>query len=293
MDPSIEPAQQLLIEKWLKQTLVAMSTIHGAYPSDHFSITVRPYEHHNSWFDLGRSPDQISPVPWGQIRRGNRNQPDEVLLVVNLARSYGDLVNDWTIYHELSHLLIPYRYGARWFTEGLASYYQNLVQARHGLFDEKTMWRKLMSGFERGVNADRYDGHSLSRVSRESLRGTTMRVYWSGVLYWLEIDVALREAGSSLDEALLNLKKHLELQGASGRYSANTIAQLLDTANNTKLFTTRFTRFAASTRMPPYLPIFKKLGIEPSAQDVILKSASLSQVRTAISQPRHAEAFQD
>ena len=57
----------------------------------------------------------------------------------------------WTGYHELAHLLIPYQgWGGAWFSEGLASYYQNILQARVGILTEQQMWQKLYEGFQRG-----------------------------------------------------------------------------------------------------------------------------------------------
>ena len=57
--------------------------------------------------------------------------------MVNPESSMQEITNDWTAFHELSHLLIPYRgHGDLWFSEGLATYYQNIIQARAGVLSE-------------------------------------------------------------------------------------------------------------------------------------------------------------
>ena len=62
--------------------------------------------------------------------------------------------------------LFPYDAGdSRWFSEGLASYYQNITQARIGMFNEQTMWQKLYDGFERGNKQQNYRHQTLDYVS--------------------------------------------------------------------------------------------------------------------------------
>ena len=102
-------------------------------------------------------------MPWGHIERG---QPTNVSLVINPSLGYEKLLNDWTLFHEFSHLLLPYHgYGNVWFSEGLATYYQNIIQMRSGLLDEKVMWNKIAAGFERGRKEQRWNQINLTEVS--------------------------------------------------------------------------------------------------------------------------------
>jgi hypothetical protein len=60
------------------------------------------------------------PVPWGRIHRG---PIDKVELYTAPRAQFDKLMRASTGYHELAHLLIPYRgWGDVWFSEGLASY---------------------------------------------------------------------------------------------------------------------------------------------------------------------------
>ena len=88
-----------------------------------------------------------------------RGEVDRVEFFVTAEASAERLRQAWTGYHELAHLLIPYRgWGDAWFSEGLASYYQNLMQARAGVLSENEMWQRLYDGFRRGLAEREFDG---------------------------------------------------------------------------------------------------------------------------------------
>ncbi len=72
--------------------------------------------------------------------------------------------------HELSHLLHPVIDGYdRWLSEGIASYYQNVLRARAGLRSAQWSWDALHAGFERGIRSTQR-GRSLAEVSESMMR---------------------------------------------------------------------------------------------------------------------------
>lgn len=237
--------ERKLTHRWLQQVASALLTIYGELPKNNFQITIE------------RSSNQSGPVPWGQVERG---KPTNVLLVINPEFGYDRLISDWTAFHELSHLLIPYRgYGNIWLSEGLATYYQNIIQARSGLFSETKLWRKIVAGFERGKNDKRWRHINLTETS-DNLRESRqyMRVHWSGVLFWLTADVELRKQGKdTLDSVLKKLKDCCEMQSMS----AYSIVHKLDELSNVHLFVPLFKKFSKSHSIPEYTPILSDLGI--------------------------------
>jgi hypothetical protein len=222
---TLKKAERQQTYVWLQRVTEALLTVYGEWPKDQFNITIQ----------LGSSRN--SPVPWGQVTRGN---PDTVLLVVNPESDLQAITSDWTAFHELSHLLIPYRgHGDLWFSEGLATYYQNIIQARTGLLSEADLWQKLASGFE---------------------RGRKQRVHWSGVHYWLTADIKLRQQSQNkktLDHLLKQLKDCCQHKSMS----AAAIAEQLDLLAGVELFKPLFIEYRTSLAMPDYNPVLTSLGV--------------------------------
>jgi hypothetical protein len=252
--------------------------VYGKLPEDKFHITIK------------RASGHGGPVPWGQVNRHTSSGVTDVLLVIHPEQGVDALLSDWTAFHELSHLLIPYRgYGNLWLSEGLASYYQNIIQARSGRFDAKEMWRRIMAGFERGRQQQRYQQLSLTQVSDRMLETRQfMRIHWSGVLYWLTADVTLRrEHHTSLDQALMQLRACC----MQDELSAQEIVEKLDALTGTRVFTPLFYRFAESKNMPDYLPLLAKLGVlNNTSGDITFEDKmSLADIRKAMENGVHPQ----
>lgn len=268
----LNKAERGMIYQWLNEVTDALLTVYGELPADEFRIRIE------------RSSNTGSPVPWGQVERG---QPTTVLLVVNPDLGYDELIGDWTAFHELSHLLLPYRgHGNIWLSEGLATYYQNIIQARTGLMDETGMWRKIAAGFERGRKEQAWRHYNLTDVS-EKIRESRqfMRIHWSGVLFWLTADVALRknDAGT-LDDVLKQLRDCCEHDAMS----AEAIVHKLDELANQDIFVPLFTEYCDSYSIPEYESILTDLGIKQirgSGGISLSSDAPLAGIRQGIYQP--------
>lgn len=286
--------KKIILRNWVNYAKDALTCVYGELPLDNFVSVIK----------ASNDTQSGSAVPWGEVRRFT---PAEVILVINPASSLTELKADWTIYHELSHLLIPYDANdSRWFSEGLASYYQNIIQARIGMFDEQKMWQKLYEGFERAHNQQNYRHQPLSQVSDNiSQNRNYMRIYWSGALYWLKADILLRTAKSSsaksspekssavkhsnvkqvalkiqsLDAALQQLKNC-----CYGEYmSAQQIVEKLDQLTGSKIFSSLFTKFSNSLAISDYQTLLIDLGIHSENNKIILIDDSrLSKHRKAI-----------
>jgi len=189
-------------------------------------------------------PGSREPAPWGQATRGGGSA---VHLFVGADAPRDALVQDWTATHEFSHLLHPHL-GARGrgLGEGLASYYQNVLRARVGVLTPQEAWNRIAAGFERGRRENRTPGMTLEQASRRmgALRAY-MRNYWSGAAYWLESDLALRAAGSSLDDALRDVAL-----GGQPYQSPQDFVAGLDRVAPAGGFAERYRRYVAMTGFP-------------------------------------------
>ncbi len=248
------------VKEWIEFIAGGLLQVYGRWPRERWRIEVQP-----------TSGSYRDTIPWGQVTRG---EPDVVLFYVLSGADSEALKRNWTGYHELAHLLIPYKGGGdRWFSEGLASYYQNILQARVGVIDERSMWEKLLAGFQRGRQQDRFNGTPLAEVSAQMHENRAfMRVYWSGAWYFFAADVQLRQQSggkTSLDTALAALN----VCCADRKMSGLEMAQALDRENRLLLFTPLYHEVAASTRLPDFEHLFASLGISIDDGRAVLQAS--------------------
>ena len=97
----------------------------------------------------GRRGGGGSAVPFGHVIRDGG---EAVRFFVNDDKPLDKYLGDWTATHEFAHLLLPYiESKQKWISEGFASYYQNVLLARRGVYSEEearvwmdeTGWRAL------------------------------------------------------------------------------------------------------------------------------------------------------
>jgi len=254
-----EPAMQQNLLAWMDFLSATLLQAYGHWPRQQMEVTVAPVAAGSS-----------DPIPWAQVHRDNVNR---VEFFTAAKATTEELKQAWTGYHEFAHLLIPYQgWGDAWFSEGLASYYQNVLQARAGILTEQQMWQKLYEGYQRGLSDTEFNGQTLTAVS-DKLRqnGGFMRVYWSGAWYFLAADARLRQQSSgrlNLDQALAKLNGCC----AEKRMSVPEMVIKLDELNRVLLFESLYEDVRNSRRIPPFEPIFASMGITISDGEVQLQN---------------------
>lgn len=224
------------------------------------------------------------PVPWGQVYRAGSGG---VHFFVDAEQPIEAFYADWTGAHEFSHLLHPYlgRRG-RWLSEGLASYYQNVLRGRSGDLSEQQAWARLLSGFGRG-RRDASDGVALRQVAWEmGSRRAYMRVYWSGAAWWLQRDVELRllkGENAGLDRLLARFAaEHLP---ATRDWTAAGFAAELDRIAGVSLFAPALAPAEEATRFPELSGLQARLGLVSDDTGELLRideAAELAALRRAI-----------
>jgi hypothetical protein len=259
ISPQFEPDMQHSLQQWIEFIADTLLQVYGHWPRQNWLITVTPV-----------SASSSEPIPWAQVHRGT---VDRVEFFTAATATTQELKQAWTGYHELAHLLIPYQgWGNAWFSEGLASYYQNILQGRARILSEQEMWQALYDGYQRGISDTAFEGRELRSVSDHMRRdGGFMRVYWSGAWYFLAADARLRQQSSgrhNLDQALAKLN----LCCADIPMSAADMARKLDELNRVLLFQPLFEQVSASLSIPPFEPIFSSLGITVTGGVVQLQS---------------------
>ena len=246
-----EPAPDTAaLRHWVTGGAQALISTYGQLPVPDVQLLVVPIGH-------GREP-----VPWGEVQRGGG---DAVHLYIDQRRPAGEFMSDWVLVHELSHLLHPVIDSRdHWLSEGIDSYYQNVLQARTGLRSAQWAWNDLHAGFERGIR-DTQHGHSLAEVSETMMRDHSfMRVYWSGAAIALLADVELRRSTSgaqSLDSALAAFADCC--LPADHSWSARELMQRLDRLTGKTVFMTLYRKYVDSDNFPDLKAVYAELGLQP------------------------------
>jgi len=252
---------------WIKESVLAVASVSGSFPQSQPQVLVIP---------VGRRREATLGA---QVIRGGGMA---VVLMVDENRPLGEFTGDWTATHEFSHMLFPYISSRdRWLSEGLASYYQNVLRARNGRLTETQAWQKLYEGFKRGEKGTH--GGSLAKATRDGWR-STMRVYWSGAALMLQADIQLRASSGgrqSLDSALQSLSSCCLENGRTWR--AREMFAKLDGLTNTKIFSDLYDEHVHAERFPDMRSTWEHLGVNTRHNQVSLTTdAPLADVRTSI-----------
>jgi hypothetical protein len=259
--------------RWIETSARAVATLYGSFPRANTQVIVSPTD----WGD---------GVGFGWVVRGGG---PSVNLLVGRDATFESLADDWVVVHEMSHLAVPFiQRGEPWLSEGIATWYQNVLRARAGLISERVAWEKLVDGFDRGQSS--VTGRTLREdAARMRDGGLFLRVYWAGTAWALLSDVELRRSSGghkSLDDALRGLRDcclDTEL-----RYAAVGLCSELDRAAGADVFARLAERERERSEWPAEVDrVLRELGVIVTNGRVSLDdNAKLAHIRRAIMSPR-------
>lgn len=225
-----------------------------------------------------REPIPGSPV-FGLAAHGSL---PTVLLAAPIGITSEILEGDWALVHELVHLATPHVSGSgAWLTEGLATYYQEVLRARAGRISAGDAWRALDEGFRRGLSSG---GTGTLREASADMHASFEygRVYWSGAAVALLADLALRRRGSSLDEAMARAARERRRETSDAE-----LARILDGERGT-IVADLVERWGSSIEPPDLATAYEELGLSRAADGLAL-SPTGEALRAAIVNPRALE----
>lgn len=267
-----DAAQREKLHQWLSRVTKAIVSAYGRLPLPDVQVLVLPMPSH------GRA------VMFGQSIRGEGNALE---LLVDPARPASEFDDDWVAVHELSHLMHPYLGDSgSWLSEGLATYFQNVLRARAGLLTPVQAWDRLKEGFE-----DQRDSYASSlRDSARAMHATHdfRRIYWSGAAFWMTVDTELRRASENrltLDLALSRFRDCC--LPAYKRWAPDDFVAKLDALLGTQTIASRYREFADMRKFPDWKKVYSTLGVRDVDGHLHLDAdAPDATLRDAIMAPR-------
>jgi predicted metalloprotease with PDZ domain len=191
--------------------------------------------------------------------------------------------------HELAHALLP-AVDSRdvWLSEGLATYHQELLQARAGLYaDAPTSWHELLRGFRRGQET----AHQRPLVDVSGSMSEThsyTQVYWGGAaLLWLaDVDVRARTHGAATLEDFARKARALHPLDDRARRASELIDDVIagDDVNAREAALSVRAMFDAHAHapFPPIDNTLRALGVVEDPHGVTFSDAPLASVRDAL-----------
>ena len=260
------------LRKWLTVAAGTVAKLYdGRFPVSHVQVIVVPY------------PGGGDPVYFGMALRGGG---PAVQLLISSEAPDDQFPGEWVAIHEFLHHGMPFvDHDDAWLSEGFVSYYTEILRARAGFQDQRATWAALLAGFGRGARSG--TGQSLADESRQMHENHAyQRVYWGGAAIALLADVALRQAGSSLDEAMRHLQRCCA--HTPRLWSAAHVLEAMDEASPpptaAKPSLEAVSRpILRSASFPELSSIYRKLGVVVVDGDLTLdESASLAHIRRAI-----------
>jgi hypothetical protein len=229
---------------FVEHAAVMVSDIEGRFPLRHALVVIVP---------IGPGS---SAVAFGNAGRAGGAS---VMLIVHENATAASLAEDWVPPHELTHLATPYvRRSDAWLSEGIATYYQEVLRARAGVRTPLEAWAAIDDGFSRG----RIDGtgRTLEEESAHMFETAAFRrVYWAGTAIVLMADVELRKRGSSLDEALTALAECCAEPVRT--WAAPELLAKLDELTGSSVFGTLAARHLGATDFPDLTETYAYLGV--------------------------------
>lgn len=264
----VAPDTRRAIAPWLSRLVGTAARLGGSFPAARMQVLLQPVA-------------EVSGVTFGMTGRGGG---PSVVLVFGRDSTLTELTDSWEPAHETVHLRTPYLQRTdRWLSEGIATYYQEVLRARDGVITPARAWQHLTSGFGRGRRNG--TGRTLRVEAAEMMQTAAYaRVYWFGAALVMMADIKLRAATqnrSSLDAALLRLEACCS-HGARA-WTADEMIERLDAFAGQPVLRGVSDRYLDGTEFPDVEAALHPLGVKLDAGTITLDdSAPQVAIRDAI-----------
>jgi len=266
------PMDDDAVLQWLQAAANDVSLAYGKFPNPSPHIIIIPV--------VDSQDSAISTVQRGRLIRDGG---ESIELFVNPDQPSQAFLDDATATYQFSHLIVPNIVRRhRWIGEGFAQYYQTVLSARSGAYDDQRAWQRLYDGFERGRLSR--PQMSPNEASAGHTSDAVMKINWSGAALALMADVALREHSGgreSLDDVLERLQSCC--LPSDRTWTGPELFATLDSLSGAPVFMPLYRRYADTSGFPDTRPLFGRLGLTIDEGRVRMRhNAALTGIRNAI-----------
>jgi hypothetical protein len=247
------------LKAWVAEATGAVAAYYRRFPATQLLLLVVPDAgQHLSGFTLGGGGASIL------LRLGTRVPAER-------AR------NHWVLTHELMHVGFPsLRRTHLWMEEGMAVFGEPLVRVRAGMTDPSVLWSEWLEQGPLGLPRPGEGGLDATH--------TWARTYWGGAVFWLLLDVTLRERTGNARSADDVLRALVSAGGnVSSEWSVEEVIRVADEATGLGVFGELFHSLGESPGAPDLKGLFLRLGVSLHDGSVVYDDAApLAGVRRAM-----------
>ncbi|MCK8046663.1 hypothetical protein MSG37_17380 [Shewanella sp. 1CM18E] len=233
IDTNVPESEKVKVRQWLNYGVNAVSKTLGPLPQKRIEIEVI------------QQRNAREPVPFAEV---NRSKPIKVKLTVDAFATLDDFIEDWTLYHELSHLYLPYLdYPSFWLTEGFATYMQYVTMLKSQIINRQSFIERMRDGFIRGANqTEKHPGRLADVADNMWQRRAYKRVYWSGAAFFVEVDYQLMSQDLSLADVITRYSRCCLREYNTGKH----LMAEFDNLTQTTAFTDAYQKYAKRRDFP-------------------------------------------
>jgi hypothetical protein len=249
--------------QWIKRSEGIVAAYYGRFPTSSLRI-------------------QVVPQDGGGVR-GGQTWAGFIRIQVGRDVSPAQLMDDWVLVHEMTHLALPDMGEAQsWFSEGLAVYVEGIARVQAGNRTQEDVFTEQMRQMPRGMPqpGDRGLDHTH----------TWARTYWGGAMFCFLADVEIhRRTGNrlGLQDAMRAVVR--ASGGLASDWPISRVFDVADQATGTKVLEEMYAQMRDEPVTPDLQDLWAKLGVESDGGSVKLQDdAPLAAIRLAIMKPHGA-----
>lgn len=255
------PVAQERAEAWVRRSATMIADYLGAFPVPSLELTLH-----------GRGG--------GGVGFGFHQDGRWITVYCGRRLSESKMEDDWVLVHEMLHAAFPdLRRQHRWMQEGLSTYLEPIVRARAGNTTEEQVWRRWTRSMHYGRPQDGDEGLDITH--------TWGRTYWGGALFWMMVDIELRERTNNA-KSIQDVVRGILAAGGNGRanWSTRRVVEVGDAATGTTVLSDLYSTMAQAPGDVDLERLYAELGVQRIDGEVFFDDdAPMAHIRRAITRP--------